>query len=164
MKKMLILVLALLLQLPGIAQLKFRAQTGVSYLEHLSLGLGLEFQNKHQIQLLYGSNFLLKPNDFSSYQLEYSCRLNKPIFHGFTPRLGIKGGYSVYTNTYYRWQLLQVVPFVGVSYPIHKKLDLAFDLGTAVSHELSLEHLNYGEFGTYRKYLPELKVGLTYTL
>lgn len=164
MKKLLTLVLIYFWFHPVNAQLTFKAQTGVGYLEHFTTGIGVEFSNKHQLSLLYGSNFFYKTSDFSSLLLQYDCKFNKLNFNGFTPKLGIKGGYSVYTNTYYRWNVLMLVPFVGVNRPLSKKLDLAFDLGLAVSHELSLERISYGEFGTYRKYLPEVKIGLLYTL
>lgn len=164
MKKLLTLVLILFWLHSVNAQLAFKVQTGIGYLEHFSTGIGVGIKNKHQLSLLYGSNLFLKTSDFSSLLLEYDFKFYKLNFSGFTPKLGIKGGYSIYTNTYYRWNVLMLVPFVGVNRPLSKKLDLAIDLGLAVSHELSLERISYGEFGTYRKYLPEIKIGLIYTL
>jgi hypothetical protein len=139
-------------------------QTGISYIEHFSTGITFSFSEKHNLSLLYGSNFFIKPHDFSCIMLQYDYVLNKISFAGISPGIGIKGGYSVYTNDFYKWKLSSFVPFIGLKYQINKKFEIVLDLGMAVSIEHSVERINYGEIGMYREYLPEFKLGLTYKL
>ena len=146
------------------AQFSFKAQTGISYIEHLSTGVSFSFSDKHTISLLYGSNLFINPQDFSSLMLQYDFLINKFQFAGINPRIGIKGGYSIYTNNYYRWTLSSFVPFVGLKYRLNKTIDIALDFGTAVSIEHSVERISYGEIGMYREYLPEYKLGLIFNL
>lgn len=131
-------------------------------MEHLSTGISIDFANTHSIALLFGSNGFIKSNKFSSYLLQYDVKINALQFYRITPRMGFKGGYSIYTNDYYRWRLAQVIPFVGFSYPLTNRIDLFTDMGLAISRVLSMERVAFGEIGSYRQYLPELKVGLTY--
>ena len=85
-------------------------------------------------------------------------------FAGITPGIGIKSGYSVYTNKYYKWNLTEIIPFIRLDYTVSEKIDMFLDLGTALSIEHSVERISYGEIGMYRKYLPELKLGLNFRL
>ena len=85
-------------------------------------------------------------------------------FGQVTPETGIKSGYSVYTNQYYQWKLLTVVPYVGLERAISEKWSLAMDLGMVYSRTLSMRRLNYGEVGWYKEYLPEIKLAVSYTL
>lgn len=146
------------------AQFSFKLQTGVSYIEHFSTGITFSFSERHNLSLLYGSNFFIKPQDFSCVMLQYDFLFNKINFAGIIPGIGIKGGYSVYTNSYYKWSLSSFVPFIGLRYQIDNKFGIALDIGTAISIEHSVERINYGEIGMYKEYLPEFKLGLTYKL
>lgn len=164
-KHILILFLIIIsFHIPCRAQFEFKAQTAFSYIEHFSTGLSFEFSGKRNISILYGSNFFIKPNSFSSYMLQYERYFNKVEFAGITPELGIKGGYSVFTDKYYRWTLFVIVPFAGLSYRINDYIDLAFDFGIAYSRELSLKRVGFGNIGNYKEFLPELKLTLYYKL
>jgi len=153
-------LLLVIINYSGKAEVNFKAHLGISYIEHFSTGITLSFSNKHNISLLYGSNFLIKPQEFSSFLIQYEMLLNKIKIGSITPKFGIKGGYSIYTNNYYQWELLAVVPFIGFNYPIKNKVSLALDMGVAVSRELSLKRISYGEIGGYKQFLPELKIGI----
>lgn len=158
------LVLFLALHATCKAQPAWKIQTGLGYLEHFSAGMTLSLQAKHHVSLLYGSNFFVKPGDFSSLSLQYERSLNRWQLAGLTPKWGIKGGWGIYTNDYYRWNLLMLAPFVGVTRPLSKRIDLFMDLGIVRSHPLSLERIQVGAFGSYKHYLPECKIGLHYRL
>jgi hypothetical protein len=145
------------------AQFSFKIQSGISFIEHISTGISLGL-GKNDLSLIYGSNFFIRRGDFSSYMIGYDRYFNKFKFKGFIPKTGIKGGYSIYTNKYYRWKLLVLIPDIGVEYPISKRAEISFDVGIAISEERSLERINYGEIGTYRKRLPEFKLSLFYNL
>ena len=155
-------LLLLTATLQGKAQVTLKATAGVGNMEHLSTGVGISIANTHSISLLFGSNCFIKTNKFSSYLMQYDVQVNRWQVLNTTPRIGIKGGYAIYTNDYYRWKLLQVIPFVGLSYPLSSRLDLFTDGGVAISRELSEERVAFGEIGRYKKYLPEVKVGVTY--
>ena len=157
-----IAALLLAVMLPARGQVTVQTVAGISNMEHLSTGIGINFSNRHNIVLLFGSNAFIKTNRFASCMLHYDVRVNRMKFYRITPRLGLKGGYSVYTNDYYRWRLAQVIPFVGFSYPLTNRIALFTDMGLAISRVLSMERVAFGEIGSYRQYLPELKVGLSY--
>ncbi len=146
------------------AQFSFKVQTGISYIEHFSTGITFSLSEKHNLSLLYGSNFFMKPQEFSTIMLQYDFLFNKIDFAGINPRIGIKAGYSIYTNNYYRWTLTAFVPFIGLKYELNKTIDIALDLGTAISIEHSVKRISYGEFGMYKEYLPEIKLGMIFNL
>jgi len=158
------LLLFLALQASCKAQHAWNVQTGLGYLEHFSAGMTLSLQDKHHVSLLYGSNFFVKPGDFTTLLLQYERSLNRWQFAGFTPKWGVKGGWGIYTNTYYRWNLLMLAPFAGLNHPITKRISFFMDLGIVRSHPLSLERIQAGAFGSYKHYLPECKIGLHYRL
>ena len=157
-----IVALLLTLSLSAAGQITLRAVAGVSNVEHLSTGIEVNFSNRQNIALLLGTNAFIRTNNFVSYLLQYDVQVNELKFYGITPRLGLKGGYSIYTNDYYRWKLVQVVPFVDFSCPLNNKIGLYTDLGMAISHELSIDRVAFGEIGSYKQYLPELKLGVSY--
>jgi hypothetical protein len=145
------------------AQVKIKAQAGLSYIEHFSLGITCSVSNKHSISLLYGSDFFSSTKSFSSYLLQYDFAFNKLIFKKITPRLGIKGGNTTYTSDYYTWELVAVIPFMAFNYPISKRIDVFVEGGACVSFEQKLKRINYGEIESYKEWLPEFKTGLHYT-
>jgi len=146
------------------AQVKLKAQVGISYIEHFTTGIELSFKNKHKVSLIYGSDFFIKPQDFSSFMLQYESSLNRLKIKRFTPKIGVKGGYSIYTNKYYQWQLMALVPYIGSNYSINDNFDLAFDLGITFSREISMKRISYGEVGWYKEVLPEIKLAILYNL
>jgi hypothetical protein len=160
----LILSFLVFIHYSGNAQFSFKLQTGISYIEHFSTGITFSFSERHNLSLLYGSNFFIKPRDFSCVMLQYDFLFSKLDFAGIIPAIGIKGGYSVYTNSYYKWKLSSFVPFVGLRYKACNKFEIALDMGTAISIEHSVKRISYGEIGMYREFLPEFKLGLTYKL
>lgn len=146
------------------SQIKFKAQVGVGYIEHFSIGLAISKSDKNILSLNYGSDFFIKMNDFSSFLLQYERLFNKMNIKSIVPKIGIKGGYSIYTNAYYKWELIALIPYVGLYYPFNEKIQFNLDAGLAVSKELSIERISYGEIGNYKKYLPEIKLGFYYNL
>jgi hypothetical protein len=117
------------------AQTAFKVQGGFSYLEHLSLGGTFELNERQSISILYGSNFFIKPKDFSSFLLQYALDFPEKKIGNFTPLTGLKSGYAIYTNENYKWQVITVVPFIGVSYPLNEKLNIRVESGAAISFE-----------------------------
>lgn len=83
-------------------------------------------------------------------------------FSGITPTIGIKGGHTIYTDDYYTWNLAVFIPFIGVQYPLNRKIDLLVQAGSAFSFEQSAKRISYGEIGHYRQILPEVKAGIVY--
>lgn len=164
MKKQTLAILLLLITISysGMAQFSIKGQAALSYIEHLSTGVTFSFSGKHHISLLYGSDFFINTKDFSSYMLQYYLRLNRMTFAKITPVIGIKAGYSIYTDDYYKWELMSVVPFTGINYRLNKKIDILFDLGATISRAQSVKRIRQGEIGKYRELLPELKAGILY--
>jgi hypothetical protein len=146
------------------AQFSVRLQTGISYIEHFSAGMTFSFSDKHDLSVLYGSDFFFNQRDFLNILLQYNYNLTGLNFAGFTPAIGIKGGYAIYSNKYYRWELTEIIPFARFKYQLKEKIELFLDAGVAVSIEHSMERISYGEIGMYRQYLPELKLGLNFRL
>ncbi len=146
------------------AQFSVKAQLGVSYIEHVSTGVTLKWGKNHSVSFLYGSNFFIHTHDFSNLFLQYDLSIPKWKMGKLTPRFGVKGGDSYYTDEYYRWKVVSVIPFLGASLPIGNKLDLVFEAGAAFSFEQTVERISYGEIGFYRELLPELKAAMVYTL
>ncbi|OFY61834.1 MAG: hypothetical protein A2V64_08300 [Bacteroidetes bacterium RBG_13_43_22] len=163
-KTLSLLMFLVILHYPCNAQFLFKLQAGMSYIEHLSTGITFSFSDKHNITLLYGSNVFINPKDFSSIMLQYDFVVSGINLAGITPGIGIKSGYSVYTNKYYKWNLTEVIPFIRLDYCVSEKIDVFLDMGTALSIEHSVKRRSYGEIGMYRKYLPEFKLGLNYRL
>lgn len=166
MRKHIIISLLLIISLhhQSRAQFAVKAQTGISYIEHFSTGLTFAFSGKHNVSLLYGSNFFIKPKDNSSYLIQYDRLINRIRFLGITPKIGIKGGVSFYTNEYYQWKLIVIVPFIGFNYHISNRIGTFLDLGIVYSREESLKRIKYGNIGNYKDYLPEIKLGLYFNL
>ena len=106
----------------------------------------------------------MKPDYFSSYVLQYEMLVNRLKFGGLIPKIGFKGGYSIYTNEYYKWDLIEIVPYMGLEYQLNKRINIAFDLGITKSRELSLKRISYGEIGYYKEILPEFKIGINYII
>jgi hypothetical protein len=166
MKKVSILLILLLMiiHFPSRAELALKAQAGISYIEHFSLGVTLSFSERHNLSLLYGSNAFIKPQDFSSFMLQYELLLKRINFARITPKIGIEGGYSIYTNDYYQWNLINIVPFIGFNYQVNNKIEIPINLGVVISHEQSVKRITYGNIGKYKEYLPEIKFGIVFKL
>ena len=166
MRKQLLIIFLLLatLYFPCKSQIIIKAQTGLSYIEHFSVGISFEFSEKQNVSLLFGSNFFVSPNYFSSYMIQYDRCIRRIKFLGIIPKVGLKGGYSVFTDEYYKWRLIVVSPFIGFNYHITNKIETYLDLGIAYSREESLKRIKYGEIGSYKDYLPEIKIGLYFNL
>jgi hypothetical protein len=157
-----ILILLITISYSGMAQLSVKGHAALSYIEHLSTGVTFSFSGQHHVSLLYGSNFFINTKDFSSYMFQYYLRLNRMTFAKITPVIGLKAGSSIYTDDYYKWRLVSVVPFMGTNYQLNKKIDVIFDLGAAISRVQSVKRIRQGEIGKYRELLPELKAGILY--
>ncbi|MFN8206879.1 MAG: hypothetical protein U0T82_05645 [Bacteroidales bacterium] len=146
------------------AQARLECLTGVGYLEHFITGAGIKFKNGSSVTFRYGSNFFVNPHSFSSFSLQYERNLNRPHIEPFHLNYGLRGGYAIYSNTYYRWKLVFLVPFAGLNYQLNEKLILGLQAGFSVNRELSAERLEWGEIGWYREYLPEFNVSLSYAI
>jgi len=146
------------------AQFMIKAQGGLSYIEHVSTGVAFGLGKRHTITLLCGSNLFINMSDFSNFFVQYDYSFTKLEFKGATPRLGIKGGDSHFTDDIYRWHVIHLIPFVGISYPVHAKMELLIEFGGAISFEQSVERVGEDEIGHYKELLPEIKVGILYTL
>lgn len=133
-------------------------KNGIGYIEHYSIGTGLNFLDKHTISLNFGSNFFMHIDDFSSYLIQYDYTFTNNKIKFMYPRLIIKGGYSIYSNYYYKWELLSLAPNIGITYPLNHKLSLNFDTGISINREISMQRINMGEIGWYKRVLPELKI------
>jgi hypothetical protein len=159
-----LVLLIILCSVGSNAQTIFQAQAGVGYIEHLSLGIGCNFSNKHSLSLLYGSNVFIRPKNFSSYLLQYTFNFNKLKFKNITPAVGIKGGTTIFTDEYYRWNVLAIIPFVELHYPLNNRFDLYIQGGCAFSFEQSVKRIKDGEIGQYKDFLPEFKTGVRFNL
>jgi hypothetical protein len=162
-KKYVLLLCLLFFNYSAKAQVRFHIDAGVGYLEHFSAGIGCSFSSKHSVSLLYGSDFFIRPKDFASYLLQYNLILPRLRFAGITPTIGLKGGHTIYTDDYYRWEVAVIVPFAGLQYPINRKINVLVQTGIVFSFEQSVKRINYGEIGHYKDLLPEIKTGIVYT-
>jgi hypothetical protein len=162
-KKYILLLLLMILNYSVGAQVRFQVDAGWGYLEHFSAGIGCSFSSKHTVSLLYGSDFFYHPKNFASYLLQYNLILPRLRFAGITPTIGIKGGHTIYTDDYYRWEVAVIVPFAGLQYPINRKINVVVQAGAVFSFEQSVKRINYGEIGHYKDLLPEIKTGIVYT-
>lgn len=163
-KTALILVALLMIYFSADSQFSVRLQTGISYIEHFSAGITFSFSDKHDLSVIYGSDFFFNQKDFLNILLQYNYNLTRLNFAGITPAMGIKGGYAIYSNKYYRWEMTEIIPFTRFIYLLKEKISLFFDAGVTISIEHSVERISYGEIGMYREYLPEFKLGLNFKL
>jgi hypothetical protein len=154
----------IIMQCSGNAQFSVKLQTGISYIEHFSTGITFCFSDKHNLSVLYGSNLFIKPLEFSNVLLQYDFLVNRINLAGITPGIGIKTGYSLYTNKYYKWHLISTVPFIRLNHKLSNTFELNLDLGTVITYEFAVKRISYNEIGMYRTYLPEIKLCLVYKL
>jgi hypothetical protein len=162
-----VFVLGILLLVPFAyctAQFSVKGQVGVSYLEHLSTGITFHLGKKHNVSLLYGSNLFIDTYYFSNQFIQYDREIPKWKIRNVTPRLGVKGGNSFYSNPYYRWKVVSVIPFAGISYPVSARTEFLAECGVAFAFEQTVQRRSLGEMGHYKELLPEFKVALLYTL
>ena len=159
-----LLVLSTMYSTTARAQFMIKAQGGLSYIEHVSTGVAFGLGKKHTISFLVGSNLFINMYEFSNFFLQYDYSFTNLKFKGATPRLGVKGGDSHFTDDIYRWHILHLVPFAGIAYPVHPKMDVLVEFGAAFSFEQAVERVGEDEVGHYKELLPEIKVGILYTL
>lgn len=150
--------------LPVCAQPSVRLQAGVSYIEHLSTGVTVQFRQKHNVSLLVGTNAFIRTYYFFNAFLQYDRSLAKLKWRNIVPRIGIKGGNSVYTNKYYRWKVVSLIPFIGATVPLRDRVDLLLEAGAAYSLEQEVTRRSFGEIGHYRSPLPEVKLAVLLSL
>lgn len=146
------------------SQFSMSLHGGLSYIEHVSTGVDFHLGKRQTISLLCGSNLFINMHNFRNLFLQYTFAFNRLKVGKFTPKLGVKGGDSYFTDEYYRWHVLNIIPFAGVEYPLTNKIQLFVDVGAAFSLEQSVERIKQGEIGHYKELLPEAKVGIMYTL
>ena len=163
-KVFLLLVLLTMYSATAMAQFKIKAHGGLSYIEHVSTGVAFGLGKRHTVTLLCGSNLFINMYEFSNFFIQYDYAFAKLKFKGTTPRLGIKGGDSHFTDDYYRWHVAHVIPFAGISYSVHTKMELLVEFGAAFSFEQAVDRVGEGEVGHYKELLPEIKVAILYTL
>lgn len=159
-----ILVITIFLSFKSIGQVVMRVQGGVSYIEHFSTGLALTFVDKHTISFLCGTNFFINTYEFSNLMLQYDLRIHRLAFWHLTPKVGIKGGDSIFTDEYYRWKVLNIIPYLGLQRTVRQKTDFFLEVGPAFSFEQKVKRIKSGEIGHYRELLPEFKLGIQYTI
>jgi hypothetical protein len=146
------------------AQIRLECRTGFGYLEHFITGAGVKFNDESSAGFRYGSDFFINPRSFSSFSLQYERKMSCLHVDPFYLDYGLKGGYTVYSNKYYRWKLVFLVPVVGLKYHLSERMTLGVQGGMSVNRELSAERLGWGEIGWYREFLPEFNFSLSYDL
>lgn len=138
-------------------------QAGYSNIEHVSLGMGIRSQ-KNKVSVLVGSNFFVNIKSFSSYYLQYESLRGFQLYDSVQLHFGLKAGYSIYSNTYYSWNLLSAAPMAIVDYTYSRKIHFVASAGVMCTRILQVQRLAYGEIGWYRPFLPELKCAILYDL
>ena len=78
--------------------------------------------------------------------------------------MGVRGGDSYFSDSYYRWHVMNIIPYVGGNYSFSNKISFFFQGGVSIAFLQSVERRTLGDVGTYRQYLPEFKIGACYTL
>lgn len=146
------------------AQTAFKVQAGVGYLEHSAIGAGIVFRYKHEVSFVYGSNLMVRPGDFSVYLLQYQRMLPKLSVSRFTFHVGVKSGYGLYSDRYYRWKLICGSAYMGSGYALGSRTALFADGGVIYNRVLEVTRKEQGAIGWYREWLPEFKVGISFTL
>jgi len=146
------------------SQTKLYTEIAASYIEHLSTGVGIDINSNHKIGVLFGSNFFANTDEFYSLFLMYENTLERLKMRKVLPQIGCKGGYSIYTNKYYSWDLAVIVPYVGLSHSLNNNISFFTNAGLAISRELSMTRVNLGEMGFYKRFLPEFKIGVVYKI
>lgn len=157
-----IVFLLLFINIKAFCQSNIYFQLGYGYLEHLSTGIGCRFKDNHRIFLSYGSNFYINTKEFSSIQLQYEYPNKIP--NKFKLNYGIKGGYSIYSNNYYRWRLITLTPILNFNLKLSDKLIFVSTIGLTYSRAIEMKRLANGEIGWYKEFLPELKFSMIYDL
>lgn len=145
-------------------QTDINLQTGIGYLEHFSIGPTLEWRHKNGVGIYYGSNFFVKPQEFSTLFVKYNRSISTLNFKGITPGFSLKGGQTIFTDRYYKWRVLSAVPLISLRYALNDRASLLAESGMAFSRIETVKRINYGEIGKYKRYLLELSLSLNYTL
>jgi hypothetical protein len=148
----------------GIGQTKIKLQGGLSIIEHASIGVSFQLGKKHTLSALYGSNLFYGYHDFYNLFLQYDYSFLKLTRGKITPKFVLRGGDSYFTDSYYRWHVANLIPALGANYKYNDKISFFVDGGVAISFLQSVERVRAGEIGIYKKYLPEFKIGILYTL
>lgn len=146
------------------AQTDIKLQTGFGYQEHFSIGPTLEWGQKNAVGVYYGSNFFVKPQEFSTLFVKYNRSILILNYKGITPGISLKAGQTIFTDRYYKWRVLSAVPLVSLRCDLNDRTSLLAESGMAFSRIETVTRINYGEIGKYKRYLPELSLSLNYTL
>lgn len=94
--------------------------------------------------------------------LQYNLMLHRAQVINVTPTIGIKGGNMIFTDAYYKWKLVAIIPFIGLHYPVNKQVTTFIQGGCMFSFEQSVKRIKDGEIGHYKDLLPEIKAGIVY--
>ncbi len=146
------------------AQTLVKMHAGYSYLEHFSAGPIVEWRSRHSVSVRYGSNFFYQPANFSTFFAEYQRSILPGNLHRLIPAAGIKIGYTIFTDEYYRWNIVSVVPLFSLRYRASDRLDLVAGSGVAICRIESVTRIHFGEIGKYKQYLPEFNVAIHYSM
>lgn len=149
---------------PARAQTSAKFYTGLGYQEHLSLGATVSLKEKNAFSITYGSNFFYKPQNFSTLHLQYDRQVPSLGFEKFIPGAGVKAGQIIFTDAYYRWRVISVVPFLTLSKKLTPLLELIGEGGVAYARIEEVTRIRYGDIGKYRRYLPEVKISLRHRI
>jgi hypothetical protein len=146
------------------AQTSIKANVGVGYLEHFTVGTTLAIRERSSFTLSFGSNIFYKPHDFATLYAQYERAFPSLAFGKAIPGVGLKAGQTVFTDDFYQWKVNSVVPFVSVSRRLSDVVQIGAEAGLAISRIQSVTRISYGEIGKYKQYLPEVKLSLRYRL
>jgi hypothetical protein len=144
-------------------QYRLQATVGLGYIERFSIGAGVSRNDRSTLTVTYGSTFFYQPKKFSTYFLAYEHLLSDErgkLRTGF----GVKSGFTTFADKYYRWKILSVVPMIVLQKKLTDNISLLAGGGLAVSRIRSVERLDFGDMGKYRRYLPELQLILRYRI
>jgi hypothetical protein len=145
-------------------QKNIKAFGALSVIEHASVGVSVQLGRRHTISGMFGSNLFFGYHKFSNLLLQYDFTFLKLARGKITPKFGVRGGDSYFSDTYYRWHVMNIIPVLGANYGYSQKVSLFAEAGVAIAFLQSVERVKAGEIGIYRQYLPELKIGISYTL
>lgn len=154
----------MIFSLKSFAQLTIHPQAGISYIEHASTGITLRIGEHHALTALCGTNIFINMNRFSNLFAQYDYSVPRWAIAGGIPRFGVKGGNSIYTNKYYTWKVVSLIPYAGATFPVDDRFDILFEAGPVYSFEQYQHRIGQGDIGHYRYVLLELKVAVAYKL
>lgn len=146
------------------AQTSLKANAGFGYLEHLALGATLSVRERSSFTVTYGSDLFYKPLNFSTWHFQYDRAVPALVFSKLIPAVGIKAGQTLFVDDFYRWKVFSAVPLISLSRKLSDAIEIRAEGGLAISRIQSVTRITYGEIGKYKRYLPEVKVSMRYTI